>query len=45
MTIGQRNAHWISRVKKKTGGEEKTHVNCKIIKNQCEELGVNHQEP
>ncbi len=32
-------------LKKKTGGEEKTHVNCKIIKNQCEELGVNHQEP
>ncbi len=33
MTIGQQNAHWVSEVWTETGGEEKTHVNYKLIKN------------
>ncbi len=31
MIIWQQNAHWVSMVrKKKTDGEENTHINCKI---------------
>ncbi len=44
-----RHDHWAAkcslgqRGQTKTDGEEKILVNCKIIKNECEELCVNHQ--
>ncbi len=33
MTIGQQIPHWVIGGLTETGGEEKTHLNCKIIKN------------